>query len=91
MVAATRPGYDISKLDHLAEALENFDKIIIVECTLLDISATGIRRMLAEGKSIRYLVPNGVHEIIYDRGLYDAQKGRESKGSEGRLSGRNEA
>ncbi|HZC84423.1 MAG TPA: nicotinate-nucleotide adenylyltransferase [Rubrobacter sp.] len=91
MVAATRPGYDISKLDHLAEALENFDKIIIVECTLLDISATGIRRMLAEGKSIRYLVPEGVHEVIYDRGLYGAQRSRESEGSEGRLSGRNEA
>ncbi len=72
MVAATRPGYDVSELDHLAEALKNFDRIIPVECTLMDISATGIRRMLAEGKSIRYLVPDGVHEIIYDRGLYGA-------------------
>lgn len=72
MVAATRPGYDVSELDHLAEALKNFDRIIPVECTLMDVSATGIRRMLAEGKSIRYLVPNGVHEIIYERGLYGA-------------------
>ncbi|HZY57698.1 MAG TPA: nicotinate-nucleotide adenylyltransferase [Rubrobacteraceae bacterium] len=91
MVAATRPGYDVSKLDHLAEALENFDKIIPVECTLMDISASGIRRMLAEGKSIRYLVPDRVHEIIYDRGLYGARRGKESSGSEGSLSGRNEA
>ncbi len=91
MVAATRPGYDVSKLDHLAEALENFDKIIPVECTLMDISASGIRRMLAEGKSIRYLVPDRVREIIYDRGLYGARRGKESSGSEGSLSGRNEA
>ena len=91
MVAATRPGYDVSKLDHLAEALENVDKIIPVECTLMDISASGIRRMLAEGKSIRYLVPDRVHEIIYDRGLYGARRGKESSGSEGSLSGRNEA
>ncbi len=91
MVAATRPGYDVSKLDHLAEALENFDKIIPVECTLMDISASGIRRMLAEGKSIRYLVPDRVREIIYDRGLYGARRGKESSRSEGSLSGRNEA
>ena len=91
MVAAARPGYDISKLDHLAEALENFDKIIPVECTLMDVSATGIRRMLDEGKSIRYLVADGVREIIYDKGLYGAQKGRENEESEGRLSGSKEA
>ena len=91
MVAATRPGYDVSNLDHLAEALENFEKIIPVECTLIDISATGIRRILAEGKSIRYLVPDGVHEIIYDRELYGARRSKESTESEGRLRGRKEA
>ncbi|HZC19832.1 MAG TPA: hypothetical protein VE225_08985, partial [Rubrobacteraceae bacterium] len=91
MVAATRPGYDVSNLDHLAEALENFDRIIPVECTLMDISATGIRRMLGEGKSIRYLVPEGVHKIVYDRGLYGAQKDRESEELEGHLSERKEA
>jgi nicotinate-nucleotide adenylyltransferase len=91
MVAATRPGYDVADLDHLAEALENFDKIIPVECTLIDISATGIRRILAEGKSIRYLVPDAVCEIIYSGGLYGARKGKESSGSEGSLSGRKEA
>ena len=79
MVAAARPGYDISSLDHLAEALENFDRIVPVECTLVDISASGIRRMLSEGKSIRYLVPDEVHRIIYERGLYDAQKGKENE------------
>jgi nicotinate-nucleotide adenylyltransferase len=86
MVAATRPGYDVADLDHLAEALENFDKVIPVECTLVDISATGIRRILAEGKSIRYLVPDEVCEIIYDGGLYGARRGKRSSGSEGSLS-----
>jgi nicotinate-nucleotide adenylyltransferase len=91
MVAATRPGYDVSNLDHLAEGLRNFDKIIPVECSLLDISATGIRRMLEQGKSIRYLVADRVHEFIYDRGLYDAKKTRENVGSEGHLSRSKEA
>jgi nicotinate-nucleotide adenylyltransferase len=90
MVAATRPGYDISNLEHLEEALDNFDRIIPVECTRVDISATGIRRMLAKGESVRYLVPEGVYEIIHDRRLYGARKD-EVEGREGRLSWRKEA
>ncbi len=74
MVAATRPGYDISNLDHLAAELENFDRIVPVVCSRVDISSTGIRRMLREGKSIRYLVPDGVYELIRDRRLYGARQ-----------------
>jgi nicotinate-nucleotide adenylyltransferase len=86
MVAATRPGYDISNLDHLSAQLENFDQIVPVECTRLDISATTIRQMVAEGKSVRYLVPEAVYEIIYDRGLYGAENGVAVEAREGRLS-----
>jgi nicotinate-nucleotide adenylyltransferase len=79
MVAATRPGYDLSKLDHLEAGLRNFDRIFPVECTRVDISATGIRRRMLQGKSIRYLVPEKVWEIITQRRLY----GREDKRAEG--------
>ena len=79
MVAATRPGYDLSKLDHLEVGLRNFDRIFPVECTRVDISATGIRRRMLQGKSIRYLVPEKVWEIITQRRLY----GREEKRTEG--------
>jgi nicotinate-nucleotide adenylyltransferase len=82
MVAATRPGYDLSKLYHLEAGLRNFDRIFPVECTRVDISATGIRRRILQGKSVRYLVPEGVYEIIMDRGLYTAD-GRQAEG--GRL------
>ena len=74
MVAATRPGYDISNLDHLSAELKNFERIVPVECTRLDISATSIRWMISEGKSVRYLVPEAVHKIIHDRGLYGAME-----------------
>ena len=74
MVAATRPGYDISNLDHLARELRNFENIVPVVCTRTDISSTDIRRRLTEGKSIRYLVPDSVYELIVDRGLYGAEK-----------------
>ncbi len=80
MVAATRPGYDLSKLDHLEAALRNFDRIFPVECTRVDISATGIRRRMLQGKSIRYLVPDGVREIIEDRRLYEGDASRTEGG-----------
>lgn len=91
MVAATRPGYDISNLDHLEKELRNFDRILPVECTRVDISATGIRRMLVEGKSVRYLVPEKVHKLIHDRGLYGATKEAGKRDWEERLSGMGKA
>ena len=85
MVAATRPGYDLGKLQHLEAGLRNFDRIFPVECTRVDISATGIRRRILQGKSVRYLVPEGVHDIIRDRRLYEGD-GKRSEG--GRLRGK---
>ena len=83
MVAATRPGYDLSKLQHLEAGLRNFDRIFPVECTRVDISATGIRRRMLQGKSVRYLVPEGVYEIIRDRRLYEGDAKHSDQG--GRL------
>ena len=42
----------------------------------LNISATHIRRLLAEGKSIRYLVPKEVADYIYKKGLYRRGNGK---------------
>ena len=80
MVAATRPGYDLSKLQHLEAGLRNFDRIFPVECTRVDISATGIRRRILQRKSVRYLVPEGVYEIIRDRRLYEGDARRSEQG-----------
>jgi nicotinate-nucleotide adenylyltransferase len=83
MVAATRPGYDLGRLDHLETGLRNFDRIFPVECTRVDISATGIRRRILQGKSVRYLVPEGVYKILRDRRLYEGDEKRGRQG--GRL------
>jgi len=83
MVAATRPGYDLGELGHLEAGLRNFDRIFPVECTRVDISATGIRRRMLQGKSVRYLVPEGVYEIMRDRRLYEGDARQRAR--EGRL------
>lgn len=47
-------------------------KILPLEVTQLDISSTLIRRLLVEGKSPQFLVPDSVLEYIRQQRLYDA-------------------
>jgi len=44
--------------------------IMPVEVTKLDISSTQIRRLIADGRSIHFLVPEPVREYIEEKGLY---------------------
>ncbi|MCK4907175.1 MAG: nicotinate-nucleotide adenylyltransferase [Spirochaetes bacterium] len=41
-----------------------------LEFPRIDISSTLIRQRLAEGKSVRYLLPESVEELIYKNGYY---------------------
>jgi nicotinate-nucleotide adenylyltransferase len=56
------------------EASENsfhqHPKVKLIEAPLLDISATYVRKCIQEGKSIRYLVPEAVEELIRRKGFY---------------------
>lgn len=45
-------------------------KIKVCEAPLLDISASYIRNMIKEGKSVRYLLPEAVFEYIMDNHYY---------------------
>lgn len=42
----------------------------LVEAPLLDISATFIRKSIASGRSVKYLVPDTVNEMILSRKFY---------------------
>lgn len=47
---------------------ENID--VIQDWVVNDISATNIRKQLATGRSVKYVVPDGAIDVIYRRGLY---------------------
>ncbi len=77
-IAVSRPGYDVQKIfnRHFLTS-ENYniasgllDNIMIEEMPMLDISATDIRRRVAEWKSIKYLVPESVEQFIHNQQLY---------------------
>jgi len=46
------------------------ERIHFLDGPSLDVSSSEIRRRVAAGRSIRYLVPRAVEELILDRGLY---------------------
>lgn len=58
-----------------ADAQQDLDqaaagRVLFQTVTQLDISATGIRALIRQGRSPRYLVPDAVLEIIEREGLY---------------------
>lgn len=83
LVIVLRPGYEAQPEAQIASFIEGRTAasaevlrerpcglVFRQEVTLLDISATCIRRMIAEGRSPRYLLPDAVWARIQTRGLY---------------------
>ena len=74
-IAATRPGYDLSKIKELKTTLfddedEGNRRIFIMEIPALAISSTDIRQRIKIGRPVNYLVPEGVNNYILKHGLY---------------------
>jgi nicotinate-nucleotide adenylyltransferase len=74
-IAATRPGYDLDKLERSLPEAERIrhasdPRVLVMEIPALAISSTGIRQRVSEGRPIRYLVPEGVSEFIEKNGFY---------------------
>jgi nicotinate-nucleotide adenylyltransferase len=68
-IAATRPGYDLDRLEkELPEGFE--DRVHVLEIPALAISSTDIRRRVRDGRPVRYLLPEGVARYIEKNGLY---------------------
>lgn len=74
-VVATRPGYTI---DREAEAFQGipaalWDNIVVITIPGMNISSSGIRARVAEGKTIKYLLPLPVEKYIYEHHLYRSE------------------
>lgn len=73
LVVVPRPGVMLWTAERLATAL-GMDvagvRLQFVACPMIEIASRELRRAIADGMSIRYLVPRAVEEYIRDRKLY---------------------
>jgi len=74
-IAATRPGYNLSRIEDLRKRLfgntgADGNKIYIMEIPALSISSTDIRSRVKHNRPIDYLLPEGVSNYILKHGLY---------------------
>ncbi|CAH1226536.1 nicotinate-nucleotide adenylyltransferase [Paenibacillus sp. JJ-223] len=69
-IGVGRPGFQLH-LDDLPDELQG--RVLLAEMPLVDISSTAIRRRLASGHSVRFMVPDSVYEYIVRSGLYGAK------------------
>jgi nicotinate-nucleotide adenylyltransferase len=67
---AARPGTALEEAEAAIERLAGGERMEIVRMPDIGVSSTGIRRRAAAGRPIRHLVPDGVAELIAERGLY---------------------
>jgi nicotinate-nucleotide adenylyltransferase len=70
LAALTRPGVTLD-LEQLEREIPGMmARTTLIEGPLLDISGTDLRRRLAEGRPVRYQLPEAVREYVQAHGLY---------------------
>lgn len=73
LVAVHRPGYglDAAYLERLEQVLPGLqEKLVLVETPQVALSSTELRERVAQGRPIRYLVPDAVERYIRAAQLY---------------------
>jgi nicotinate-nucleotide adenylyltransferase len=71
-VIGTRPGYKEQELKEMICRIRAMygTKLIEINNSEVEISSTDIKNRIRAGKSIKYLLPDGVEEYIYKNKLY---------------------
>jgi nicotinate-nucleotide adenylyltransferase len=76
LAVAEREGVHREDVARRLEPLHRGDRVAFFEMPRIDVSSSAIRRRVAEGRPIRYLVPDAVAEAIAARDLYRTAAGR---------------
>src|SRR5262245_60044505 len=74
LVIVARPGWPMWSAEQLRTSLHLRDDqqvhVQVVSVPLIEIASRDLRRRVAEGRSVRYMVPAAVAAYIADKGLY---------------------
>lgn len=72
LVVFSRSGYNDKKVYEMKAKIEAEynTNIIFLEMPLLDISSTEIKRKISQHRVVKYLLPNGVEDVINKYNLY---------------------
>jgi nicotinate-nucleotide adenylyltransferase len=76
LAVAEREGVRREDIARRLEPLHDGDRVLFFDMPRIDVSSSAIRRRVAEGRPIRYLVPDAVADAIAERGLYRQAAGR---------------
>jgi nicotinate-nucleotide adenylyltransferase len=75
LAVVARSGWDREGVQARISGLPGAGRVRFVDMPLIDISSTEVRRRVAAGVPIRYLVPDAVARFVSERGLYGARAG----------------
>jgi nicotinate-nucleotide adenylyltransferase len=70
LAVAEREGAARAEIERVAESLGGREALTFLDMPRIDVSSSLIRRRVAAGLPIRYLVPDAVAARIAERGLY---------------------
>ena len=76
VAVAEREGVRREDIARRLEPLHDGDRVVFFDMPRIDVSSSTIRRRVAEGRPVRYLVPDAVAAAIAEHGLYRQPAGR---------------
>jgi nicotinate-nucleotide adenylyltransferase len=76
LAVAEREGVRREDIARRLESLHGGDRVVFFDMPRIDVSSSTIRRRVAEGRPVRYLVPDAVAAAIAEHGLYRQPAGR---------------